>query len=47
LLSESLEIYFSDGSVSILEPNTKVRLDELKFPKENKLLTQIKVFLSA
>jgi hypothetical protein len=44
---ERLEIYFSDGSVSLLEPNTEVRFDDLKFPKENKLLTQVKVFLSA
>jgi hypothetical protein len=42
-----LEIYFGDGSVSLLESNTEVRFDDLKFPKENSLLTQIRLFLSA
>jgi len=42
----SLEIYFSDGSVSVLEPNTTIRFDELDFPKENLLASKVVVYLS-
>jgi hypothetical protein len=31
----------------MLESGTTVRFDDLKFPKENGLITQVKLFLSA
>lgn len=46
-----LEIFFSDGSVSILEADTgedaNIELQELDFPKGNNLITNIKLFLNA
>lgn len=46
-----LEIFFSDGSVSILEADTgedaNIELKELDFPKGNNLITNIKLFLNA
>jgi len=42
-----LEIYFSDGSVSVLEPGTTVLFEELDFPKENQLVSNVKLYLTA
>lgn len=45
--SETKEIYFSDGSVSVLEENSKLVLNELSFPQENNLVSNVKLFLQA
>lgn len=45
--SESKELFFSDGSVSILEANSKITLTKAEFPNENNLTTNIKLFLEA
>jgi hypothetical protein len=42
-----LEIFFSDGSASVISAWTTLELTELTFPKENNLLTSIRVFLQA
>ena len=41
-----LEIYFSDGSVSVLEHGWKLTLNKLNFPNKNNLNTIIKLWLS-
>jgi len=42
-----LEIYFSDGSVSVLEDGGELTLSKLSFPKDNNLNTLIKLSLWA
>ncbi len=42
----SAEIYFSDWSVSILEENSKLELENMAYPEDNSLFTAIKLFLS-
>ena len=44
---ETKEIYFSDGSVSILEENSSITLEKLDFPNENNLNTLVKLSLWA
>lgn len=42
-----LEIFFSDWSTSIIEPNTTLVLSEMDFPKDTNLVSNIKLFLQA
>lgn len=42
-----MEIYFSDGSSSIISPNTSLVLTQMDFPKENNLVSKVKIFLDA
>lgn len=44
---DTKELFFSDWSVSVLEPNSNIVLNKLNFPKENNLVTEIKIFLEA
>ncbi len=44
---EEKTLYFSDGSISLLKENSKLKLTKLDFPKKNKLITQIKLTLDA
>jgi len=44
---ESKELYFSDGSVSILEPNSELTLNKLNFPNNDNLNTVVKLALGA
>jgi type II secretory pathway pseudopilin PulG len=45
--SWDLEIFFSDGSVSVLENGWKLKLTKLSFPNENNLNTLVKLSLWA
>ena len=42
-----LELFFSDGSVSILEKDSQLTLTKLNFPKENNLTTFVKLTLQS
>lgn len=42
-----LEIYFSDWSVSVIKAWTSITLLELDFPKENDLVSYVKLYLNA
>lgn len=44
-LADEVEIYFSDGSVSVLEMNSKIQLNKLNFKWEDNLATNIKIAL--
>ncbi len=47
LAGSSVEIYFSDWSVSVLEANSILELKDMKYKDENSLFTNIKIVLSA
>jgi len=42
-----LELFFSDGSVSLLSPWTVLTLSDLDFPKWNNLISKVNLFLQA
>jgi len=44
---DDLEIFFSDGSTSIIESGSILTLEKLDFPKENNLVSSVKLFLQA
>ncbi len=44
---EQKELFFSDGSVSILEENSRLKLNKLNFPKWDNLNTVVKIYLWA
>lgn len=44
---DNLEIFFSDGSVSVISQWTEVKLQELDFPQESRLVSKIELFLLA
>ncbi len=44
---EEKEIYFSDGSMAKLGPNSSLRLTELSFPQSNDLISKVKLALDA
>ena len=43
--TDDLELFFSDGSVSILKKGSEITLNKLNFPKENNLTTFVKIAL--
>ena len=45
--TDDLELFFSDGSVSILKKDSKLTLTKLNFPKENNLTTFVKLTLQS
>jgi len=45
--STDMEVYFSDGSTSIISPGTTLVLTEMDFPKDNNLVSKVKIFLEA
>ncbi len=42
-----LELYFSDGSTSVIDNGTSLVLAQMDFPKENNLVSKVKIFLDA
>ncbi len=44
---DSVEIYFSDWSVSVLEANSELTLTNMKYKEKNSLFTNIKIFLKS
>jgi len=46
-LNDPLEIFFSDGSVSIIDPNSEITLNELNFKWKDNLNTLVKIWLWA
>ncbi len=45
--SYNMEIYFSDWSTSVITPSTSIVLAEMDFPKDNNLVSKVKIFLEA
>jgi hypothetical protein len=42
-----MEVYFSDGSTSVISPGTNLVLTEMDFPRDNNLVSKVKIFLEA